>query len=379
MNLPRILLLTLSTGILAQTVAPAQEWIHTSAPSNNWQSVACSADGNTIVAQAGDGIYFSTNSGIGWTLSSGTRMDALAISADGTRWSAVNGGTYIYTSTNWGASWIAINAPTQQFYYDFTLEYIASSADGKKLIVGSPVYTSSDSGLTWRQQNFGAGPLASSADGMKLFAANGVTSLLYISTNAGSTWLSNSTPGSLGESIASSADGNKLALMADRLGISISTNMGSSWTTTTNTPLAPPQGPVAVSADGSKLIASVFTNLLVSLDSGMTWTGANTPDGSNKVKFVAVSADGNEFIVAVDGGGIWKFQTTPSPSINLALINGNLMLSWRVPSTNFILQQSFDLSNWANVTNAPILDPSDLENEVILPVSGNGFYRLKAP
>ena len=58
----------------------------------------------------------------------------------------------------------------------------------------------------------------------------------------------------------------------------------------------------------------------------------------------------------------------------------NLKLSWIVPSTNFVLQGSADLSGWTDLTNQPVFNLTNLQNEVSLPLSGSGgFYRLKTP
>ncbi len=66
--------------------------------------------------------------------------------------------------------------------------------------------------------------------------------------------------------------------------------------------------------------------------------------------------------------------------MNITPTNGNLTLSWIVPSTNFVMQQSPDLQNWADMTNQPVLNLANLQNEVILPPPGsNVFYRLKTP
>jgi hypothetical protein len=88
--------------------------------------------------------------------------------------------------------------------------------------------------------------------------------------------------------------------------------------------------------------------------------------------------------VAVSGifisGAIYTLQTTLTPQMNIAPTNGNFNLSWIVPSTNFVLQQSPDLSSWSDLTNQPILNLTNLQNEVTLPFSGGvGFYRLKTP
>jgi hypothetical protein len=66
--------------------------------------------------------------------------------------------------------------------------------------------------------------------------------------------------------------------------------------------------------------------------------------------------------------------------MNITPTNCNLALSWIVPSTNFVLQQSCDLQNWTEMTNQPVLNLTNLQNQVILsPPGSNVFYRLKTP
>ena len=78
------------------------------------------------------------------------------------------------------------------------------------------------------------------------------------------------------------------------------------------------------------------------------------------------------------GGGIWTAQIPPMPAMNITPTNGNLTLSWLVPSTNFVLQCSSDLSSWTDLTNTPVLNLTNLQDEVTLsPTNGNLFYRLK--
>jgi hypothetical protein len=50
-----------------------------------------------------------------------------------------------------------------------------------------------------------------------------------------------------------------------------------------------------------------------------------------------------------------------------------------VPSTNFILEQSYELgAGWSPVTNPPTLNMTNLREEVELGVSSGGrFYRLR--
>jgi hypothetical protein len=79
-------------------------------------------------------------------------------------------------------------------------------------------------------------------------------------------------------------------------------------------------------------------------------------------------------------GGIWTLQTTAAPQLNLKSADTSLNLSWIIPSANFVLQQSFNLSSWSEVADPAVLNPTNLRNEVVLqPTNGSGFYRLKTP
>jgi tetratricopeptide (TPR) repeat protein len=155
---------------------------------------------------------------------------------------------------------------------------VASSTDGSKLIVGGMSYVyciSTNSGSTWitndqPQKALGStygswSSVALSADGTKFagIAAN----VIWISTNSGSTWFSNEVAGlSFFGSVAWLEDGNKLvAVDRGRIWkskgqdyspgfIYMSTNLGANWTRTP----APAMHwtSIASSADGTRLIAA---------------------------------------------------------------------------------------------------------------------------
>lgn len=209
----------------------AQTWTQTSAPSNQWRSITCSADGIRLAA-------CMTVSGF------------------------TNGGA-IYLSTNSGNTWIVSSAPT-----NFPWFSIASSADGKKLVAAGwgqnqsvPIYTSTNFGATWISNNISSTSwyaVLSSADGVKLAAVinNGG---IYTSTNSGSTWTKTGAPNNYWQSIASSADGSKLVavglVQSQSVPIYTSTNFGATWTPIGTTPnlslFAQPD--IASSTDGTKL------------------------------------------------------------------------------------------------------------------------------
>jgi hypothetical protein len=77
-------------------------------------------------------------------------------------------------------------------------------------------------------------------------------------------------------------------------------------------------------------------------------------------------------------GPVYVSQTIPSPRLSLAPVNGEPAVSWIIPSLGFTLQQGSDLLNWTAVTNAPVHNHTNLENQVALPAPvGNSFFRLK--
>jgi photosystem II stability/assembly factor-like uncharacterized protein len=245
--------------------------------------------------------------------------------------------------------------------------------------------------------------VAGSADGSKLVAAvNGGG--IYTSTNSGATWTLTSALGwPRWTCVASSADGTILAAVSGEAqgNVYISTNSGASWNNRNEGMVFPslpmfdsPYGSaVCLSADGTKLVVAeniydwVIDNfdyglIYTSTNSGTTWNAGYESEPSDYWSSVACSADGTKSVAAVYGGRIYTSQTTPAPVLNIAPSNNKLAFSWIVTSTNFVLQQNSDLcmANWIDVTNASVLNLTNLQNQVALPLpAGNAFYRLKTP
>ncbi len=143
--------------------------------------------------------------------------------------------------------------------------------------------------------------VASSADGIKLAAVAGGKSPgpIYTSKDSGVSWATNYAPSQVWAAIASSADGNILmasvaSYFATNL-IYVSTNAGAAWTLNTNVPSF---GHLACSADGKKWIASAGRNgIFTSSNSGATWTSNNVPSGYWGA--VVSSADGTKLAALV--------------------------------------------------------------------------------
>jgi hypothetical protein len=358
----------------------AQTWTQRSAPIANWSGLAMSADGTKLVAVVGGGvsvgsIYTSTDSGVTWISNNAPKLDWIAVcsSADGLELAANEYGRG--TWTNSGTSWTQTPCPVDSFYPSS----IASSADGNTLIGGAnSLYLSTNHGNTWVINSTTPKPIgegcAMSADAITMLV-NGAP---YLSTNSGATWIVATNLQTEMRAAATSADGMKLFAMGDA-GVWASMNGGALWFKLTNAPTSS-YGSIASSADGTRLILArriTSSALFISTNSGLAWTTANVP--SNTWCSVASSADGNTLAAAIKGGGIWIAKSTPTPELTIEPTDG-LQLSWLIPSTNFVLQQSPDLSSWSDVTNVPVLNLTNLQNQVTLPLSADSsFYRLKTP
>jgi photosystem II stability/assembly factor-like uncharacterized protein len=358
----------------------AQTWTSSTA-SSYWLTVASSADGKKLMAiTSGAKPLFSTNSGSTWNSYPSWPDGYLsaAISADGTKLLVPSlTSRYLYFSTNMGNTWLQTSAP--QNYW----QSVACTPDGTKLFAGienGGVWISPDSGSTWDQTSLPNADwlsLATSADGRKIVASTG--SQIYASTNAGYRWQQLIIAS--GNSVATSADGGVLVVTGNG-STYISTNFGNTWATSVingSSAGGATGNSIAISADGKYVaITGINSKIYTSTNSGVTWVTDNVPSGWYGI---ASSADGLRLVaISAFGPGIWIGQYVPSPRLKLTPSSGNIGLSWTIPSTNFVLQQSFDLYNWSVVTNAPVLNLNNLQNQVALPASnGSAFFRLSTP
>lgn len=367
----------------------AQVWTQTSAPTKTWQALAMSADGSKLAAAVnGGGIYTSTNSGATWISNNAPVLswDALTSSADGTRLAAA-ASTYpsvVYTSTDGGTTW---NPST---IFGSTWYSLACSADGALLAAMTPmhssVYVSPNFGVSWQTNAFPPGifdgySVGVSASGNRLAAGNNV-GIILVSTNLGATWSgTNHFAGAFGsfKSIAISADGTTLAAVWGGATVYTSTNRGVSWIT--NNIASSDLVSIAASADGTRLVAVGGPSSALSAfstNSGATWTTNNRPVVPWSA--VSLSADGNFVAAAANNGGIWLRRTAVPPRLSIVPSGSLAKISWTLPSTNFVLQQSTDLQNWVSVTDPPTLNLSTLQDEVsVTPANGQSFYRLTTP
>lgn len=397
----------LLTVILCQVWAvTAQTWIQSDAPNKSWGSIASAADGKRLIAVANPQaflteIYISTNSGQNWVSNCAIGMvcNAAASSADGKTLVVAGVSTGktngLYISTNSAASWTRV--PLTNTWWSA----VAMSADGRKLFVtesSDEIIASTNFGASWiplpaapaLSGGTQGGNITSSADGTRLITAPFNGSVIYASTNSGTSWFSKKAYNMQWLCLAASADASTIVAATayefsinqytNRPSIYASVDGGATWITNVFANTADIRS-LACSADGKKLFAALYSDhILVSTNFGATWAATDT--ATNHWESICSSADGGTAVATVIGGGIWVSQSTPSPQLKIAPSGDSLNLSWLIPSTNLVLQQNPGMVGaiWSDVTNTPALNFTNLQNEVILPVSvGSGFYRLKTP
>lgn len=306
----------------------------------------------------------------------------MASSADGVRLIAAAYDRGIYTSTDAGTSWVSNNL---NFAFGLWLA-VSSSADGSQLFAvryaNNLVYHSTNFGAGWfttTSQLADLGCVATSADGATVVAGDN-NGHVATSTNSGAVWSTNTTIGGNVSWVNASADAQVLTAVALNRGVFASTNKGLTWLSN-GLPTTIVWRAVASSADGTKLTAVAYSPIKViysSLDSGVTWISNSAPGLT--WQSVASSSDGNAVFAASTDGGIWVRRTSAGPLLNIANSPNGLVISWLIPSSAFVLQQSADpsLASWTDVTNAPALQLPSLQNRVTLPLSSDtAFYRLK--
>ena len=277
-------------GDFATSTNGGASWIDANPPvANGWAAVVCSADGSKIFANGVSFIAVSTDGGATWAQSdpSGVvwsdTVGSIACSADGNTLLAATGfgatiGGSIFVSTNAGLSWNQTTSPTQFW------SGVACSADGTRMAAAAPastmagvlrggIYTSIDAGASWTEANVPTNnwySVASSADGVRLVAAGGYTKVLgsgydsiLISRNSGLNWGPASFPvNERWTQVVSSADGSRLAVEGDSQSgepspIMVSTDSGLNWNeydTSLSTALDSPAA-LAMSANGTSLLA----------------------------------------------------------------------------------------------------------------------------
>lgn len=245
-------------------------WMPTCLPIT-WKSIACSVDGRRLIAVSSyRPIYTSGDGGQTWFttgLFGSENWVSVACSADGTKAVAAAWFTMkLYTSTDSGTNWTQANVPQTNWMA------AGCSSDGSLMLAGAnagPIYASTDGGITWNPTAApaaGWGSVACSADGSKWVATTYQPSgAVYTSVDSGATWQSNNLPNLNWASAASSSDGTKLFIGASPGPLYTSTNSGSTWQQA-DVPITNLWFSIASSADGAKVAAATWGGRIYSYE-----------------------------------------------------------------------------------------------------------------
>jgi photosystem II stability/assembly factor-like uncharacterized protein len=250
----------------------------------------------TAVAYNGQ-IYVSYDSGETWIAKDEVRFwTSIAMSADGSRQSAVVDLGQIYVSTDFGDNWVPKDA-------DRKWSSIAMSADGRRqtaVVNLGKIYVSTDFGNTWVPKDADRiwKSIAMSADGRRQTAVVNLGKI-YVSTDFGNTWVEQDEV-RFWTSIAMSADGSRQTAVVNLGKIYVSTDFGDNWVEQDADRL---WRSIAMSADGSRQTAVVFNGqIYVSTDFGDNWV---PKDSNRKWLSIAMSADGSRQTAGSDNEQIY--------------------------------------------------------------------------
>jgi len=294
----------------------------------NWLAVSISASGKyqTVIEEYGD-IYTSNNFGTTWIQRQniGTALtNSISISLTGQYQTAVNGKD-IYVSSNYGISWAQVyNFGTSQIFVTMCLtgqyQAVISSGDG--------LYQSSDYGQTWTRntniagdlynsiQSFPTAGMSMSYDGKRQVI---VCEAIYLSTNYGQSWntttIINDTNSEFDDhnwvGCDMSSDGRYMAAIEVTGEVYTSNDFGVNWTKNDNANVRDKQWQaISISASG-RFQTAVEKNgyVFVSTDFGLNWKRSPDPTLNAQVwQAISVSANGMYQTAVVYGGPIYTAE-----------------------------------------------------------------------
>jgi hypothetical protein len=232
---------------------------------------------------------------------------------------------YPYISSDYGITWRKITDGLSELF----LATIAMSASGQyQTIAGESlydlyppaIYISSDYGNTWTStdSSYGFTDIAISASGQyqtAVFARSSRTGKILRSSNYGSTW-STISLNLVWYAVAMSASGQYQTAVVNAANIYISSDYGSTWTSNTSAG-SRNWNKVDMSASGQYQTATVSTgNIYISTDYGITWTAKASSLAWNSVtmsvsgQYQAACASNQKIYISSDYGSTWTVATS---------------------------------------------------------------------
>jgi hypothetical protein len=292
----------------------------TSDATRNWYDICISATGQYQTAVVNGGyIYTSNNFGVTWvqdtSIGATKNYNGIGMSKSGQYQTVLNDATgYIYTSSNYGVTWIAnISAGTGSWVS------VSISATGQYQIIGNTagkVYISNNYGITWTPKStIGSGTVSVSISGTGQYqTAVIVSGYIYSSNDYGNTWTQDTSIGAsrIWNSVSISANGQYQTAVANSTTsngyIYTSNNYGVTWRQATSDANREWTS-VSMSANGQYQAATVFNvSIYTSNNYGVTWR-QQTSSGSRSWRGISISADGQYISAAASSSYIYTSVT----------------------------------------------------------------------
>jgi hypothetical protein len=311
-----------------------------------WRAVAMSSDGKyqTAVVSSGQ-IYISRDYGNTWTAKDSNRAwYSIAMSSDGKYQTAgLDSNGQIYISSDYGNTWSNTGI-------DCNSSEISMSSDGKYQTVAAPglgIYTSQNYGQTWVLVSVGGntyvytGCAVSSSGKYQIVSVfSGLASTMFISRDYGSTWREFGITGFTEHTFCSmSSDGKYMGVMSNTR-ILISNNYGITWES---------RGPVntwsniKMSSTGQYMVGvTTDGKVFVSSDFGYTWNLKEEVTGQ-VIYGCAISSDAKYITFTADNDKIYT-------SVANALIDGSLTVT-NISATGTLFGRAQDLNLIPTSTN----------------------------
>jgi hypothetical protein len=360
--------------------------VASSAPSVVYSIVVANSTRSIIYAASGVNLYKSSNSGSTWAIIKTFVSDikGLATNSSGSYIVSLLDNKNIQITIDFGVTWTSRTSPLLQ-----TLCSVLMDSTGKimYLVFGSVIYKTINTGSTWSLVSF---PFTAvfikavcSSNASNLFLCS--SSKIYISLNGGVSFISYSNPTTSGTrgmtlmqrrrqrnveppappaiiSIATSEDGQIIAFINADSTVSVSTDSGATFITTTVSG-ATQLDSISLSPDG---------NTIMVVDNSTSSMYISTNQGSSFSLYFQSSTPSTIPNIVLSNDGVIAPMNNDSGSGGSGSGSGGIILgSFTVPSVvtylnpqNFYLTQEFDVS--ANNITAAIFDAEDTTD-----VSGN--------
>jgi predicted acyltransferase (DUF342 family) len=334
---------------------------------SNWSGVAMSTTGQYQIAYVGYNsitsafnaanaysVFMSNDFGLNWRsifpnpINTTPYINNAAISGTGQYITLDISGDGIYTSSNFGSSFVHISNSVIPNQFTYSWQNIALSITGQYQTaceLGGNVFTSTNYGTGWTTlspslaDSLVSNSMSSSGQYQTICSQSGN---IYTSINYGTSWSKRATGlGSL-SAIAMSSTGQCQATCAYNGYIYISSNYGFSGSWIQTGPSVPTAWQdITMTANGQYLLACSTTYTWSSTNYGNIWTRSNSPQACSGI---SISSNGQFLLTAVPGGpvgGNLYSSTVPYPSM---YINNGLSVIGDLSSVTGRLNVGADVS-----------------------------------